>query len=406
MSHELRVTSPAAYRFRGTAGLFYQRQTDNIRAAFGARDLPAYYSVDGQPDTIYLSQQIRVDRDYAAFGDATFDLTDKFKVSAGIRKFWVQNTLYGFFGFNDVLSSHGEALCNPPVSPATIIPGLLPCINTNKKVIESGETHRVNLTYQIDPDHMVYGTYSTGFRPGGNNRLAQVAPYAADTLTNFEIGWKTAWLQQRLRTNGAVFYERWKDVQLSVTGQSGITTIVNAANAAVKGIEADISWLLIDNLTVAASATYVNARTTQNFCPLDPATEVVTHDCTDPTAPTGTQLPVTPKLKANGTARYKFNVGNYQSFVQGTVVHQGASTSQLNQILNGYMGDLPHFTTFDFSAGTGMNNWNVAAYIENAFDKRGQLARTNQCASANCYMDYRAYPIKPMIFGIKFGQKF
>jgi iron complex outermembrane receptor protein len=407
MSHELRVTSPVEYRFRGTAGLFYQRQTDNIRAAFGSNDLPTYYTVDGSPDTIYLSQQTRVDRDYAVFGDATFDVTDQFKLSAGIRQFWVENTLFGFFGFNDNgYSSHGEALCNPPVSAATIIPNYWPCINTNKKVVESGETHKVNLTYQFDADHMVYGTYSTGFRPGGNNRLPQVASYAADTLTNFEIGWKTSWLDHRLRTNGAVFLEHWNGVQLSVTGNNGITSIVNAANAQVKGIEGDISWLAFDNLTLGASATYVDAKTTNALCPLDPSTEEVTHACADPTAPSGTQLPVTPKVKANLTARYKFTMGDYQSFLQGTVIHQGASTSQLNQILNGYMGDLPQFTTVDFAAGTGLNNWHVEAYIENAFDERGQLGRNNECASANCYTEYHVYPIKPMIFGVKFGQKF
>jgi iron complex outermembrane recepter protein len=408
MSHELRVTSPADYRLRGTAGLFYQRQTDDIRAAFSAVDLPTYYAVDGQVDTIYLSQQTRVDRDYAVFGDGTFDVTDKFKVSAGIRQFWVENTLYGFFGFNDVLSAHGEALCNPPPSAATIIPGFWPCVNTNKKVVESGETHKITLTYQIDPDRMVYGTYSTGFRPGGNNRLPQVAPYAADTLTNFEVGWKTAWLGGRLRANGAVFYERWKDVQLSVTGNNGITSIVNASDARVQGLEGDVSWLAFENLTLNASGTYVDAKTTENLCTLDPATEQVRHDCSgsDLTAPSGTQLPVTPKLKLNGTARYKFNIGDYQSFVQGTVIHQGGSTSQLQQQFNELMGDLPKFTTFDFSAGTGKDNWHVAAYVENAFDKRGQLGRVAECATDNCFTEYHVYPIKPMIFGVRFGQKF
>jgi outer membrane receptor protein involved in Fe transport len=337
-----------------------------------------------------------------------FDVTDKFKISAGIRQFWVENTLFGFFGFNDVLSSHGEKLCNPPVSAATIVPGYWPCVNTDKKVVENGETHKINLTYQIDPDRMVYATYSTGFRPGGNNRLPQVVAYGSDTLTNFEIGWKTSWLDQRLRSNGAVFYERWKDMQYSVSGSNGITSIVNAANARARGIEGDLSWLVFDNLTLAFSGTYVDAKTTQNLCTLDPTTETVRHDCagTDLGAPSGTQLPVTPKIKANLTTRYKFNVGDYQSFVQGTVVHQGSSTSQLELQKNIEMGNLPAFTTVDFAVGTGMNNWHVAAYIENAFDKRGQLARSNQCASANCYMDYRIYPIKPMIFGVKFGQKF
>jgi iron complex outermembrane recepter protein len=412
MSHELRITSPADWRLRGVAGLFYQRQTDDIRAAFSARDLPQYYSVDGQVDTIYLSQQTRADRDYAVFSELTFDVTDKLKLSAGIRKFWVENTLFGFFGFNDDgYSSHGEALCNPPVSAATIIPGLLPCINTDKKLVESGETHKINLSYQIDPNRMVYATYSTGFRPGGINRLPDVAPYNSDRLTNLELGWKTTWLDGRLRANGAVFYERWDDMQLSVFGPNGITSIVNAANAYTKGIESDVSWLVADHLTLSTSGTYVEARTTQNYCNLDPNTQAVTHDCAnDPSilaAPSGTALPVTPKLKINGTARYTFDVGDYKSFLQGAVIHQSSSTSALQTDLNDLTGNLPHFTTFDLSAGTGMHNWHLEAYMENVFDKRGELGRVTQCTSAAvCYSDYRVYAIKPMNFGIKFGQKF
>ena len=118
-------------------------------------------------------------------------------------------------------------------------------------------------------------------------------------------------------------------------------------------------------------------------------------------------LPVTPKLKANGTARYKFDVGDYQSYVQGAVIHQSSSTSALQTYQNLLTGNLPHFTTFDLSAGTGMHNWHLDAYIENVFDKRGELARVTQCTSAAvCYSDYRVFAIKPMNFGIKFGQKF
>jgi iron complex outermembrane recepter protein len=408
MSHELRVTSPAEWRLRGVGGVFYQRQTDDIRAAYMANDLPQYYTVDGQTDTIYLSQQTRVDRDYAVFGELTFDITSDFKLSAGIRKFWVENTLFGFFGFNDNgLNAHGEELCNPPVSAATIIPGYWPCVNTNKKLVESGETHKVNLTYQIDPDVMVYGTYSTGFRPGGINRLPGVAPYNSDRLTNLEAGWKTAWFENRVRANGALFYERWDDMQLSVFGSNGITSIVNAANAYTKGIESDVSWLALDHLTLSSSGTFVEARTTQTYCNLDPDTESVTHNCADPAAPSGTALPVTPKLKINGTARYTFEVGDYASFVQGVVIHQSSSTSALETYQNELTGNLPHFTTFDLSAGTGMKNWHLEAYIENVFDKRGELARVTQCTSADtCYADYRVYAIKPMNFGVKFGQKF
>jgi len=407
MSHEFRITSPNDYRLRGVAGLFYQRQTDDTRAAYLTNDLPTYYSIQGSPDTVYLTQQTRVDRDYAAFTDMTFDLTSQLRISAGIREFAVENTLYGFYGYNGYNGSESSVLaCNPPLSAATIVPNLLPCINTDKKVVEHGETHRLNLTYQIDPDVMVYGTYSTGFRPGGNNRAAQIAPYAPDTLTNFETGWKTDWFDHRVRFNGALFLERWNDVQLSVVGAYSITSIVNVGNADAKGFESEIDWLAMDSLTLSASGTYVNARTTQKFCNVNQVTEQITHDCADPTAPSGTPLPVTPKMKVNGSARYKFNVGNYASFLQGSVIHQSGSNSQLSVALNDEMGDLPHFTTFDFSAGTGLNNWTLQAYVENAFDKLGQLNRINECGPAYCYENYRVLPIKPMNFGVKFAQRF
>jgi iron complex outermembrane receptor protein len=404
MSHELRVNSPQDYPFRATVGLFYQRQTDRIRQVSTASQIPDGYSVDGSPDTYFLQQFVRVDRDYAAFTDMTYDLTSQLKLSGGIRKFYVENSLFGFFGFNSGLS--GEGSCKPPVSAATIVPNYWPCINTNNKVSENGETHRINLTYQIDNDRMVYTTYSTGFRPGGNNRRIGVAPYGPDTLTNIEVGWKTDWLNRRLRFNGAVFYERWKGVQLSVEGQQGITSIVNVGDARVKGIETELSWLALDRLTLSASGTYVDAKTLENYCNVDQVTEQITHSCAKPNAPAGTTLPLTPKLKANGTARYKFKVHDHESFVQASVVHQTSSTSRLDLNQNELMGDLPAFTTFDFSTGTRMNNWNVEAYIENAFDERGELGRISQCAAAYCYTHYRSYPIKPMNFGIKFSQKF
>jgi outer membrane receptor protein involved in Fe transport len=417
MSHELRVSSPAENRFRATAGLFYQRQTDRIRAEFDLPNLPVYYEVAGQKNVYYLSQMMRVDRDYAAFGETSFDITDQLKLNAGIRKFWVNNTLTGFFGFNDNgYSTHsGEALCLQEGNPILTTPGVytggnLPCSNTDKKVVETGETHRINLQYQINPDLMVYGTWSTGFRPGGNNRLPTAGSYGADTLANFELGWKTSWLDRRLRFNGAVFYEKWKAVQTAVQGQYGITSIVNAGNAKVEGIESELEWAVNDHLTLSAAGTgLLRLETTSVFCrpsDLGVPQSSCTPDFVD--AASGTQLPVTPKVKVNGTARYAFNTGEYKSFVQMSVSHQSSTTFSL-EATRIYAGDTPAFTTFDFSAGTGMNNWHIEAFVENAFDKRGQLGKNSECndlAAHYCLLNAHVYPIKPMQFGLKFGQKF
>jgi outer membrane receptor protein involved in Fe transport len=416
-SHEFRLSSPVDNRWRATAGLFYQRQTDNIRAGFDLPDLPVFYEVAGQQDVYYLSQMIRTDRDYAAFGESTFDVTDKLKLTGGIREFWVNNTLDGFFGFNNdgYSTSAGEALCLREGNPILTTPGVytggdIPCVNTDKKVVEHGETHKINIQYQIDPDLMVYATWSTGFRPGGNNRLPTAGTYSSDTLANFELGWKTAWFDRRLRANGAVFYERWKDVQTAVQGQYGITSIVNAGDARVEGLESELEWAATEHLALSAAATgLLKMETTTVFC--SPTEQGVPQkSCTAAfvDAAPGTQLPGTPKVKANGTARYSFDVGEYKSFVQGSVEHQSSTTYSL-EATRLFVPDTPAFTTFDLSAGTGLNNWHTEAYITNLFDKRGELGRNSECndlAYHYCLLNAHVYPVKPMQFGVKFSQKF
>ena len=417
LSHEIRLSTPQDNRLRAVVGAFYQKQTDAIRVEFTVDGLPQNYWVTGQPNVLYLSDQDRVDRDKAVFTELTFDVTDKLKLTGGIRQFWVDNTLYGFFGYgiNELVPGNGPATGQKFCLAQNYPPGgdtNRPCINTDKRVTETGETHKVNLTYQIDSDHMVYGTYSTGYRPGGNNRRPEVLPYASDRLSNYELGWKTSWFDRRLRFNGAVFLEKWTGVQTGIQGVNGITSIFNAGKAETKGIEGDVSWAATDALTLSASATYAKAKLTTNFCSVP--TGVVTSNCTaastkpDPVlvAPAGTQLPVTPKLKAAATARYRFDVGQYDSFVQGSLVHQGSKTYSLQSRFNDIVGDIPSFTSFDLSAGTGMGNWRLEAYIENVFDKRGIIGRVSECGAAACVANTRAYGIKPMNFGVKFGQKF
>ncbi len=407
LTNEIRLTSPTDQRFRWLVGAYAQHQTDNIRVEFRVDGLPAPYQVTGQGQVLYLSQQDRIDRDKAAFGDMTFDFTDKLKASAGLRYFWVDNTLYGFFGYGYTSPfSSGEKKC---FAPSTNDP-TRPCINTDKRSTDSGETHRVNLQYQFDPNHMLYATYSTGYRPGGNNRRVEVGPYKPDKLTNYELGWKSTWADNRVRFNGALFYELWKDVQYGVQGLNGITSVLNVGNAKSKGIEGELSWLAMDHLTLSLSGTYVKAETTTEFCNADRVTGKVQTSC-DPAvavANVGTQLPVTPEVKGNFTARYDFKAGAFDSFVQGSAFHQSATRNDLNGVNAANMGDSPSFNTFDFSTGIGRDNWKLQAFIQNAFDERGEVGRFAQC---NDFLNYctthsRVYPIRPQYFGIRFGQNF
>jgi len=416
-SHELRITSPQDQRFRFVAGLFYQRQQHEIEQRYKINNLATVSEVTNWPDTFWLTEQVRVDRDYAAFGEVSFDFTDKLTGTAGIRFFKAKNSLEGFFGFgltNPFDSATGEQSC---FSASSVNGG--PCTNLDKEVDESGNTPKVNLTYRFNPDALTYVTYSEGFRPGGVNRRGTFPPYKSDYLKNYEIGWKTTWLDNRLRFNGALFWEKWDDFQFSFLGLNGLTNVTNAGRAEIKGIEVDLNWAATANLLLSAAATWLDPKLKDDFCQRlvdDNGDPLSIQDCaanfTDDFAPADTQLPVTPKFKGNVIARYMFNIGQFDAHVQGSYVYQGESRSALLPTENDTLGNQDAYGIADFTFGVQKNGLSIEFFINNAFDERASLFRFAECDTSICGAGVTQPGIiytgtnEPRTFGLTFGQKF
>ena len=420
-SHEIRINSPVSSPFRVTAGLFYQKQTNHnvnnysipgvgqanmtypLSAAQAAADGGYNYYANGSTvigDDLFLTNAYIADRDYAAYGQINYDITSKLTLTAGLRGFIYTNTLVGFSGYPSYVPA--DSTCTFPM--ATIDS----CNFNNKRSHGSGETHKINLTWQIDSNRMIYATYSTGFRPGGANRDkagVSVPAYAPDKLDNFELGWKTSWFNHALRWNGAIYYEKWKNLQYAEQAAgAGITDIYNVGGARVYGIETDLQLRPVQGLTLTASGAYNDAATTSDFA----------SETAGGSAPSGTRLPVQPRFKMSATARYEFPVGSVQAFVQGSMNTQTNSSSLLGVGDNAVFGNSPGFTTADFSIGGKSGNNTIQLFIQNAFDERGSLSHNAQIAPADIentpglgIAHYtRTYPIKPQYFGIKVGTKF
>ena len=415
-SHELRLSSPKDRRFRAVAGLFYQRQTGNPRDEYRVKDLAAAYSITGQPGVFYLNSQDRVDKDRAVFTELSFALTSKLSVTGGIRLFSYRNSVYGFFGYTGngnyngyFAGSSGEfpigEIGHCKAQPDVNNP-VRPCINIDSLVSDHGETHRANLTYKFDNDRMVYATLSTGFRPGGVNRVQTTRPpYTPDYLTNVEIGWKTSWLGRSVRFNGAVFLEKWKDAQFAISGTNGITEILNAGRAEIRGVESDLQWAVNHNLTLSASATWLHTELKTNAC--NKASDQA--DCgplqDNILAAAGTRLPVSPRVKANLIARYQFPLGGLDGHLQGAMVTQTDVVPVLETANAQILGNQPAYSSFDFTGGVARGNWSAALYIDNAFDKRGEASRYSACTPTICTSPY-VWPIRPRSIGLNFSQKF
>lgn len=406
MTHELRVSSPATAPLRATVGLFYERQTDYIQADYvipGLSGIPqdgfTYPTpIPGFGDSVFRTRTNRVDRDYAAYADVAYDIAPGLTLDAGVRGFIAKNTQIGFSGF-------ASNALDPGCLPTTVADR--PCTNINGKFDDAGETHKATLSWKFAPGKMVYATYSTGYRPGGLNRRQGVDSFKSDTLDNYEIGWKTSWLNNRLTINGAVFIEKWNKLQfgLSPIGQSGVTNIYNAGDARVHGAEGSFDWRL-GRLQLSGSGTYIDAKLTTNFCQFDEVGNSVCLPGVAPAASKGTRLPIQPKFKGTATARYNFRVAGVKSYVQASALHQSSTRTFLTDLEYSIVGPTPAFTTADFSIGGEIGRTTFQLYIQNAFDERGELSRNTACAPAYCGPYYRIYPVKPQLFGIKFGQRF
>jgi iron complex outermembrane recepter protein len=432
-SHELRFSTPQNLPVKATFGAFVQRQMHNINQNYvmpgyaytnpyggGNPDgLDPALSVPGYPNSIWLTAEQRVDRDNAVFAQASWDITDKLSLTGGFRYFKVDNSLQGFYGYSSVISSHtGVAGCftNHLLVPNT------PCTNLDKDVKESGHVPRVNLTYKFDPTKMVYLTYSEGFRPGGVNRtaVAGIGPYQADYLKNYEAGWKTTWMGRRLQWNGAFFLEDWNNFQFSFLGPNSLTIIENGGNARIKGVESDIQFQATDKLLLSTSFTLLDPRTTTTVCKnTDPNQNPVT----DPNCPytdgngvahatgpvfatTGTNLPVSPKFKANAVARYTLDdVQGWTPNLQVTGVYQTQTAPSLLNYQAAAVGMQPAYALFDASMEITKDNAKIGLVITNLLDRRAQLSRFTE---TNPAVDPQVYfiPAQPRTIAIRFGQKF
>jgi len=431
ISHELRIATPKEYPLRFVGGLFYERQVHEILQDYlvpGLATLPAgdALSVTDWPGAWWLTKQERTDRDEAVFGELSYDLTSQLTLTVGDRYFRAYNSLQGFYGFGlgnpfngggvpPATPTEGEATCfNPaPFQGA-------PCQDLNGQTSDTGNSPKVNLTYKFDDHRLVYATYSKGFRPGGINRAGGVTtpPYKPDYLSNYELGWKTTWFGNQLRFNGAIFQEDWKDFQFSFLGPNALTIIQNAGQARIQGIETDLEYAASHSLTLSGGFTYLDARLKEDYCGEG--------YCPTPEAPYNSRLPVTPRLKADFTGRYTFDLMGGNGFAEAALAYVGDRLADLRSAEYSskctpstctpasskgnplaILGTEKAYTTINVSAGLEKSGFHYEVYISNLFDVRGQLDRYAECDAVKCGLSATyIVPSQPRTIGIKFGEKF
>jgi len=406
-SHEIRLQSSPDQRLRWIAGLFYQRQEHRFDLQWIIPTMDESLSVVPGSRTVWQTDQKRVDRDKALFGELYFDITDNVTLIGGMRWFDYENSLYGFngwqgycIGYFDENGDFVEDRDNGELQAPCYETGMLDDVQKGDDIAWKG-----SVEWRLSDDKMVYATYSEGFRAGGVNRArVEVPKYEPDWVYNYEIGWKTTWAGGRLRFNGAAYLIDWDDFQYSFLDYtvSPLTIIQNAGKAQTKGLEWDLNWAVTDDFTLTFAGSYNNAKLQEDFIRVDSANVGYV------SAPKGTKMPTIPKLQLTAIGRYNFNVGDLPMFGQFAVSYADENWNIL-EVDSRFL--LDSGTVLNLTAGIEKEKWSLTLYANNVTDERlatsgfGDILYQWTGITFSGF-DYGQTPIRPRSYGIRWSQRF
>ena len=257
---------------------------------------------------------------------------------------------------------------------------------------DSGFIHRLNAQWKPRENVMLYGTWSRGFRPGGINRRGDVAPYAPDFLTNYELGWKTTF--GPLRWNGAIYHQLWKKFQFSFLGENSFTEIQNGR---MPGSTASRPTSIMSRRSDAQCGGGLYRRQDQgnDLCGSQSIRRRIAAipDGLHRRCQAERRLPVTPKFKGSATARYSWPAwGDVKAHVQAGVAYQGSARASIRSATvqagtfilvdpNSYLGRIHSSTVVDLFAGLDWQRYNLEAFATNIFDSATSCRAVVNCGS-------------------------
>jgi iron complex outermembrane recepter protein len=388
-SQELRLSGTSGDRLDFVTGVYYLYNNYALSGGDGPFGPPAFggtFVFGGLAADVEVEQDTQA---YAIFGDATYKLTDRLSLSAGLRWSYEKKDI-------DIAFLFGAA-AGQTASPSVDFDAF---------------TWRAILQYDFSDDVMGFAGWSRGFRSGGFNGRAQsaalIGPYGPETVDNFEGGFRVEMLDRRIRFNPTVFYTSYRDKQEEVSRPSagGVpeTIVENAASARIWGVELETQAFVSDALTLRGSVGYLNAKYRKflipdplniNAPPIDVSASRQLRRAPDWTFAVGGsyQRPLTSNLNVIATVDYSFmdkSASNLTRDTSGRGRDIIASTSSLDLTL-GVKSDYPNGY-----------NWSVRGYMVDATDDRnGRLA-----ASLDVGVFYFGVGNVTRRYGVEFGFEF
>ncbi len=324
-TQELRLASTdTEFSFDYVLGLFYQEETVNTGVTVYDGADAAAIEARQQRENIPVSTRL-FSESLAAFAHLTVPFGERWEGVLGLRHSTVDKT------------ANSSLILRLPPPTSLLVPEFVPLIpNLSEDYAET--TFTAKLKHYITPDHLVFLSLDRGFKTGGFNLENVTCPVDAATclpeeqkqydpeLTHSaELGWKTEWLEQRLRLNGSLFYQTYEDFQVNVANPRGSVAIVsNASDLTSSGLEIDLIAALSQRWQLNSSLAWIKA-TYDSYSNAPCATIVSkTPGCTQDLS--GKQLDNSPEWTANIGLQYNRPLFNtLDGYIRTDAVYRGGT---------------------------------------------------------------------------------
>lgn len=435
-TEELRLVSKHEGPIQWIVGAFYTQEDNFETSKEFTPGFPEFIPFNRPDDLEYFSWDIGEVREYAFFGELSYDITEDFTITGGIRHFNLKEELESCLAFPLFLGPEGTGVdfeCsgagiiegNPYPDGTGVGPDLRdyreedpnnPGTFLDVKPIKD-TFFKLNLDYHITEDVMVYGTFSQGFRRGGANAVPEGGQvgnlpdhflrYLPDTVDNFELGVKSTLFDDKLVLNVNVFLLNWNDLQLSTsTGEEFgfIPVTVNGGKARSSGVELEAKAMIAENFVMNIAYSYTNARLTEDA----PLIELETAGGDEIFALDGNRVPLVPRHKFYIGMDYFQPLSNSNGEIR---YHLDASfTDSMPSALNPLARDFEKVAGYEIvnaSVSYQQDNWSVSLFADNLFNNYATFGGRHE-ANATLSGPQGAWRFvnRPRTFGLDFRGSF
>lgn len=308
---EINIFSEKSGPFSWMAGAYYLDMKDgytqldqNVRVPY-PYDPAVFATLPAGAAHVDFKADVEI-QSLAVFGEVYYDLTNTTSLTLGLRYTDEEHSLPSSNrSITSIPNGSGGILTLPPATTVQACNAAPACNGLTAPFEEM--TWRAVLSHNFTSDIMGYASYNRGFKSGVYN-VSAIANFAAtrpEIIDAYELGLKSTLFDGRLDLNGAIYLNKYEDLQVQVTEPSTNTQrTINAAAAETSGLELESRWQATDNLILSAGlstffkAEYSSFENCSVFLAAAAGNQQVSGDCS------GQNMPATPDLTYHVAADY------------------------------------------------------------------------------------------------------